>query len=70
MGAASLKNQMTNFRVGSGIDRHNQYTTLYTSTTGNANRYGNQRNQVGEVKAKLTSVQLGRGHAYGFTTTN
>ena len=52
-----LKNQMTNFRIGAGLPKHQQYSTTYNSITGQRNTWGAQnRNGYGEIKAKITSV--------------
>lgn len=66
----ALKNQMTNFRIGTGLPKHQQYATTYKTITGEARGWNARKQQIGEVKAKLTSVQLGRGNQFGFATTN
>ena len=65
-----MKNQRTNFKIGTSLDPHKQYTSSYCQSTRSANHYGRQKLEVGEVKAKLTSVHLGKGNEYGFITNN
>ena len=48
----------------------NQYSSIYTTTTVKARGWSHNKPKVGEVMAKKTSVQLGRGNKYGFVTTN
>ena len=51
----AAKNQATNFRIGLGIPKHLQYSTTYNTITGKRN-WTAGRTDMGEVKAKLTSV--------------
>ena len=64
------KNQMTNFSIGTGLPKHQQYGTTYNTITGRARGWKTQKQTIGEVQAKKTSVQLGRGNAFGFVSTN
>lgn len=61
---------MTNFNIGGPMKKHEQYVTSYGNNTGQANHWDSSRVTIGEVAAKKTSVQLGKGNAYGFVTMN
>ena len=66
----AVKNQKTNFNIGTGLSKHQQYATTYASISGSVREWRNGRPGMGEVTAKKTSVQLGKGNQYGFVTTN
>ena len=65
-----MKNQMTNFQMTSGYPKHQNYMTSYNTITGQANHWTAKRMTIGEVQAKKTSIQLGKGNKCGFVTMN
>ena len=67
---STMKNQATNFNIGTGMPKHLQYGTVYDTITGKARGWKPKKTIVGDIIAKRCSVQLGRGMKYGFTTTN
>jgi hypothetical protein len=52
------------------VAKHEQYGTTYNTITGQRRDWNSKKTPMGNVKAKITSVQLGRGNQYGFVTTN
>ena len=66
----AAKNQATNFSIGPGVAEHEQYGTTYNTITGQRRNWNSSKTQIGDVKAKITSVQLGKGNKFGFISTN
>lgn len=67
---APQKTKKTNFNIGTGLSKQHQYATTYNQVTGVARGWNQSRQTYGDVTAKKTSVQLGKGNPYGFVTTN
>lgn len=68
----ATQTQATNFKIGDYLDTNVQYATTYNSVTGAvpARGGGMQRQNIADLPATKTSINLGRGHQNTYQTVN